>query len=61
MPANWFLTSPMTFIVNVGPNTEKSIPNSHKSPLSLMGTRIANNLVTAPTSNHDFIVTARQF
>ena len=43
------------FFVNVGPNTEKSIPNSHKSPLSFMGTRIDNNFEISPSTNQEVL------
>ena len=44
------------FFVNVGPNTEKSIPKCPKSPLSFMGSRIENDFMITPTSNQELMI-----
>ena len=44
------------FFTNVGPNTEKSIPQTPISPISFLGTRIEPNFSISPTSVQEVMI-----
>ena len=48
------------FFINVGPNTDKEIPKTPKSPLSFLKNRVANDFMFKPTTITEMMITVLQ-